>query len=100
MFGALDFEGLPLTSDSIAAWYWDFGDGSPKVKDLSASHYYFYPGEYRVTMTVTLTSGDTVLNSYANTVTIKDFIPNLKLSFRMVKRFPNLFRRNITTPII
>jgi len=74
----LKFLPTNLAASDYSDYYiiWDFGDGSPKVKDLSASHYYFYPGEYRVTMTVTLTSGDTVLDSYANTVTIKDFIPN------------------------
>ena len=74
----LKFLPTNLAASDYSDYYiiWDFGDGSPKVKDLSASHYYFYPGEYRVTMTVTLTSGDTVLDSYTNTVTIKDFIPN------------------------
>lgn len=74
----LKFLPTTLAAEDYSDYYiiWDFGDGSPKVKDLSASHCYFYPGEYRVTMTVTLTSGDTAIDSYANTVSIKDFIPN------------------------
>ncbi len=55
---------------------WNFGDGSPVVNSLSASHAYYYPGEYRVTMTVMLSSGQSVLDSYKQTVTIRDFIPN------------------------
>lgn len=71
---------IPTTykSEDYSKYYiiWDFGDGSSKFKGISATHTYFYPGQYRVTMTVMLSSGSTVLDSYSNTVTIKDFIPN------------------------
>jgi len=55
---------------------WNFGDSSPNVSSLSASHSYFYPGEYRVTMTVMLSDGNTQLDSFFRTVKIFDFIPN------------------------
>lgn len=55
---------------------WDFGDESPNVSSLSATHSYFYPGEYRVTMTVMLSDGNTQLDSFFRTVKIFDFVPN------------------------
>ena len=55
---------------------WDFGDGSPKYKGLSAEHYYYYPGEYKVTCNLMLSSSTSVINTFSKTVTIKDFIPN------------------------
>jgi len=54
------FQGIPSnTTDSIAAWYWDFGDGSPiyaTPKD-TASHTYAAPGEYLVNLNVTDING-------------------------------------------
>jgi len=55
---------------------WNFGDGSPVYQGLSASNSFFYPGEYNVTMTVMVSSGNTELNSFNQKVTIYDFIPN------------------------
>jgi len=55
---------------------WDFGDGSTMQKAYSAEHYFFYPGQYRVTMNIVLSTGEAVLDSYNQIVTIKDFIPN------------------------
>ena len=55
---------------------WDFGDGSTPVKGLSSSHYYFYPGQYDVTMTLMLCSSNSVLDSYNKQVTIFDFVNN------------------------
>ena len=59
---------------------WDFGDGSPKVNSLSAEHYFYYPGNYSVSMTVMLSSGNTVLDSYRKDIQILDFVSN---SFRI-----------------
>ena len=59
---------------------WDFGDGSSKVNALSAEHYFYYPGNYSVTMTVMLSSGNTVLDSYRKDIQILDFVSN---SFRI-----------------
>tara|TARA_R110000851_G_scaffold15638_7_gene51540 strand:- start:3283 stop:5643 length:2361 start_codon:yes stop_codon:yes gene_type:complete len=55
---------------------WDFGDGSTMQKAYSAEHYFFYPGQYRVTMNIVLSTGEAVLDSYNQIVTIRDFIPN------------------------
>jgi len=55
---------------------WDFGDGSTMQKAFSANHYFYYPGKYRVTMNLMLSSGEAVLDSFAQEVTIRDFIPN------------------------
>tara|TARA_A100001201_G_scaffold143273_4_gene144224 strand:- start:77 stop:2383 length:2307 start_codon:yes stop_codon:yes gene_type:complete len=55
---------------------WDFGDGSSVVNSLSSEHYYYYPGQYKVTMNVMLSTGVAAIDSYAQTITIKDFIPN------------------------
>tara|TARA_R100001163_G_scaffold728_16_gene1245 strand:+ start:3471 stop:5876 length:2406 start_codon:yes stop_codon:yes gene_type:complete len=55
---------------------WDFGDGSTMQKAFSAEHHYYYPGKYRVTMNLMLSSSEAVLNSYAQEVTIRDFVPN------------------------
>ncbi|MEN8225301.1 MAG: PKD domain-containing protein [Bacteroidota bacterium] len=53
------FQGLPLTSDSIAGWYWDFGDGSPiyATPHDTVSHYYNAPGDYLVTLNATDING-------------------------------------------
>jgi hypothetical protein len=55
---------------------WDFGDGSTMQKAYSAEHYFFYPGQYRVTMNLVLSTGEAVLDSYNQIVTIRDYIPN------------------------
>ena len=55
---------------------WDFGDGSTQVKGLSAQHFYFYPGQYSVTMTVMTQDGNTVIDSYNSKVNVYDFVPN------------------------
>jgi len=59
---------------------WDFGDGSSKVNAFSAEHFYFYPGIYSVTMTIMLSSGNTVIDSYRKDVQVLDFVSN---SFRI-----------------
>jgi len=46
--------------DSIAAWLWNFGDGTPPVSDpVSTSHIYPAVGVYTVTLTVTDVHGCT-----------------------------------------
>jgi PKD repeat protein len=46
-------------SDSIAAWYWDFGDGSPifATPNDTVSHLYNNPGTYLVTLNATDENG-------------------------------------------
>jgi hypothetical protein len=74
----LKFIPTEFASDDYSDIYliWDFGDGSTQQKGFSASHYYFYPGQYNVTMYVMLSSGDSAIDSFNSTVTIKDFVPN------------------------
>jgi len=55
---------------------WDFGDGSTNVHGFSAEHYYYYPGQYKVTMNIMLSSSEALLDSFNRVVTIKDFVPN------------------------
>jgi len=55
---------------------WDFGDGSTNVHGFSAEHYYYYPGQYKVTMNIMISSSEALLDSFNRVVTIKDFIPN------------------------
>ena len=55
---------------------WDFGDGSTNVQGFSAEHFYYYPGQYKVTMNLMLSSGEAVLDTFNRVVTIKDFVPN------------------------
>lgn len=49
---------LPV-SDSIAAWHWDFGDGSPifSTPHDTVSHLYMNPGNFLVTLFVTDENG-------------------------------------------
>ncbi len=46
-------------SDSIAAWYWDFGDGSPvfATPNDTVSHLYMNAGEFLVTLNATDENG-------------------------------------------
>ena len=45
-------------------------------KSLCANHHYFYPGKYKVTMNLMLSTGEAVLDTFSQEVTIKDFVPN------------------------
>ena len=58
-----------LYVDSIAAWAWNFGDGTPIVTDpVSTAHLYALPGTYTVTLTVTDHRG--CKNTIAHTVEV------------------------------
>jgi hypothetical protein len=46
----------------IAAWVWDFGDGSPTATGTLVSHVYAQPGQYTVTLTVTDNEGATAVD--------------------------------------
>lgn len=73
---------------------WDFGDGSSNVNSLSTQHYYYYPGEYKVTMNIMLSSGNAVIDSYNRTVLVKDFVPNT-FSFKQLES-PNTTSISLT----
>jgi len=61
----------------IAAWEWDFGDGSADVLTQNASHLYMSPGIRTVRLTVTDTLGYS--NSHTATVTVS--APTMVASF-------------------
>lgn len=55
--------------DSIVAWSWDFGDGTPLISDpISTQHLFGSPGTYTVTLTVVDHHG--CQNSVAHTVRV------------------------------
>jgi len=47
----------------VAAWNWDFGDGSPHNTEQNPTHIYTSPGDFTVTLTVTCTRGTTSTRS-------------------------------------
>lgn len=67
---AVAFDGA-TSSDSdgaIAAYSWDFGDGSPAASGSTANHTYAQPGSYNATLTVRDDYGLTSATSHAVTV--------------------------------
>lgn len=46
-----------IPNDSLVAWQWDFGDGSPAVTDQNPQHLFPDTGFYTVTLTATSDSG-------------------------------------------
>lgn len=57
---AIPFHNYSVIPDSINAWTWSFGDGSPiDTLDWEPSHIYAGPGEYPVILWVTDTNGCT-----------------------------------------
>ena len=64
---------------------WEFGDGTFST-DLSPSHNYQWPGEYRVSLTVYDGSGNAYDSTFSTTVQIYDFIAN-QISFKDYKSF-------------
>lgn len=53
---------------------WEFGDGTFST-DLTASHHYQWPGEYKVTLTVMDVNGEAYESIFSPTVRIFDFVP-------------------------
>ena len=51
------FSSYVNTSDAIASYEWDFGDGSPKSTEATPSHTYTKAGTYPVKLTYTTTNG-------------------------------------------
>lgn len=64
---------------------WDFGDGSFS-NSLTATHYYKWPGDYKVRLTVFDRYGNAYDSSYRPTVKIYDFIKD-QIRFKDFRRF-------------
>jgi hypothetical protein len=64
---------------------WDFGDGSFS-NSLTARHYYKFPGEYKVRLTVFDRFGNAYDSSYRPTIQVNDFIRDQTL-FKDFDRF-------------
>jgi hypothetical protein len=62
---------------------WEFGDGAYS-NELSPTHYYQWPGEYNVTLTVYDGSGNAYDSTFSSTVQIYDFIAT-QISFQDYK---------------
>jgi hypothetical protein len=71
----LEVLALSSTDYSSSYYIWDFGDGT-KTTGLSASHIYESVGEYEVTLTQYLSSGEPV-TSESQPITAVNLIPNL-----------------------
>lgn len=52
-----DASGSTAPDGTVAAWVWDFGDGTASSGGVSSSHRFVLPGKYRVHLTVTSSSG-------------------------------------------
>ena len=84
-----DFLTSPLLSsdDSISnkILRWDFGDGTFS-NALTSTHYYKWPGEYKIRLTVYDKFGNAYDSSYRPTVKIHDFIRD-QILFKDFRRF-------------
>jgi len=73
-----DFTTSDLLSGALGVsnkiFRWDFGDGTFST-NVTASHVYQWPGEYKVTCTVLDVNGEAYESIYSPTVKIFDFIP-------------------------
>ncbi|MBI1817161.1 MAG: PKD domain-containing protein [Deltaproteobacteria bacterium] len=56
-------------TDGPSLFEWDFGDGTPHVKEQSPNHVYEKPGEYNTTVTIRDPDGRTDSDSVTITVT-------------------------------
>jgi PKD repeat protein len=68
------------TGGTIAAYAWDFGDGSAAAGGASASHTYTAPGVYTVMLTVTDSKGFSDYRTASVTVTSGDELPTAAFS--------------------
>ncbi len=73
---SFDASGSTDPDGSIAAYAWDFGDGTPQGSGKTTSHNYTAAGTYPVTLTVTDDLGAT--SSVAQNVTVTNPPPNQK----------------------
>ncbi len=71
--GLIGFYDSTSSSDAIATYRWDFGDGSPTVSTRDAEHRYLVKGTFNVTLTVWDVDGDQAGTNIA--VTVLDLAP-------------------------
>lgn len=67
-----------VTSDnsiSTKKVLWNFGDGTTS-SDITATHSYVYPGEYRVILYAYGSRGESYISTLAPTITVFDFVHN------------------------
>ncbi len=72
------FQFIPVVVDtenkiSSRRLVWDFGDGTQST-DISAKHVYDFPGQYLVTLYLYDSGGNAFFDSFAQTVTVKNWI--------------------------
>ena len=93
-----DFTNL-LSLDFIENWgyYIDFGDGTV-MKELTATHAYNTPGEYRVTLIVTDSGSNMFKSVYQPTIKAYNIIPDTVCMTYLSGN--TIISSNISTPII
>jgi PKD repeat protein len=64
----------------VLTWYWDFGDGTKRYSDATASHNYTKPGTYTVSLTVTGPMGK-VTKTKTGYITVGSTSPPLQAEF-------------------
>jgi len=79
------FSPLDLQNISTTLVRWDFGDGTFS-NELTATHWYQWPGEYPVTLTVYDKFGNSFDSSYQPTIKIYNYI-NDQILFKDYRKF-------------
>jgi len=79
------FSTFTLSSISNKLIRWDFGDGSFSTQ-LTASHQYVWPGDYKIRLTVYDKQGNAFDSSYQPTVNINNFVID-QILFRDYRKF-------------
>ena len=79
------FSTFTLSSISNKLIRWDFGDGSFSTQ-LTASHQYVWPGEYKIRLTIYDKQGNAFDSSYQPTVNINNFVID-QILFRDYRKF-------------
>jgi len=79
------FSPLDLQNISTTLVRWDFGDGTFS-NELTATHWYQWPGEYRITLTIFDKFGNAFDSSYQPSVKIFNYI-NDQILFQDYRKF-------------
>lgn len=90
-----EFANLNLSTKLVR---WDFGDGNTST-ELTPTHWYQWPGKYRVRLSVFDTNGNSFDSSYTPEITIYNFV-NDYLDFQDLDKFIlDVPAGRITTPL-